>query len=205
VSLANAATIAYAVAFFAMLLANVLFLTTVWKYSTLRAGLAITPGPLVVAVLSKYTGRLAVRTGYRRVLVTGGLLFASGMVWYATLITTEPAYLARWLPPTILVGLGVAFSFPVLSAAAVAGLPADRFGAGGALNQTARQLGAVLGVALLVAVLGTPTSASDALDHFRWAWLLCALAAGASALISSFQRPPAPVSAPAPLAEVAAA
>ena len=51
-ALANAATVAYAVGFFAMLLGNVLFLTTVWGYSTLQAGLAITPGPLVVAVLA---------------------------------------------------------------------------------------------------------------------------------------------------------
>jgi hypothetical protein len=46
----------------------------------------------------------------------------------------------------------VALTFPVLSAAAVAGLPPERFGVGGALNQTARQTGGVLGVALLVAV-----------------------------------------------------
>jgi hypothetical protein len=39
--------------------------------------------------------------------------------------------------------------------AAVAGLPPERFGVGGAVNETARQIGAVLGVALLVAVLGT--------------------------------------------------
>jgi hypothetical protein len=51
VALANAGTLTYAIGFFSMLLANVLFLTTVWDYSTLRAGLAITPGPLVVAPL----------------------------------------------------------------------------------------------------------------------------------------------------------
>ena len=55
-------------------------------------------------------------------------------------------------------GVGVALTFPVLSAAAVAGLPPERFGVGGAVNQTARQMGAVLGVALLVSILGTPTS-----------------------------------------------
>ena len=76
VAIANAATFAYAVGFFAMLLANVLFLTTVWQYSTLRAGLAITPGPLVVAFLSAPAGRLATRIGYRPVLVAGGLTFA---------------------------------------------------------------------------------------------------------------------------------
>ena len=182
--LANFATVAYAVGFFAMLLANVLFLTTVWDYSTLKAGLAITPGPLVVALLSRSTGKLAARVGYGRVLVLGGVVFASAQVWCIVMLTTEPSYLAHWLLPSLVGGLGVALTFPVLSAAAVAGLPADRFGAGGALNQTARQLGAVLGVALLVALLGSPTSPADALDQLRQVWWLCAAAGLASAAIS---------------------
>jgi len=57
---ANAATLLYGIGFFAMLFANVLFLTGVWGYSTLKAGFAITPAPLVVASLSSRTGRLAV-------------------------------------------------------------------------------------------------------------------------------------------------
>jgi EmrB/QacA subfamily drug resistance transporter len=189
VRLANAATIAYAVGFFAMLLANVLFLTTVWEWSTLKAGLAITPGPLVVAALSRSTGGLAARIGYRPVLVAGSLVFATAQLWSVFLMPLEPDYLGRWLPATLLGGLGVALTFPVLSAAAVAGLPADRFAVGGAVNQTARQMGAVLGIALLVAVLGTPTSADAALDAFQRAWLLCAVAAITSAVISSRQRP----------------
>jgi MFS family permease len=182
--LANAATVAYAVGFFAMLLANVLFLTTVWDYSTLKAGLAITPGPLVVALLSRSTGKLAARIGYGKVLVLGGLVFAAAQVWCFSLMSVEPDYLGLWLVPSLVGGLGVALTFPVLSAAAVAGLPPDRFAAGGALNQTARQLGAVLGVALLVALLGTPTSPADALDQFQQVWVLCAVAGVASAAIS---------------------
>ena len=142
VALANAATVAYAVGFFAMLLANVLFLTTVWEYSTLKAGLAITPGPLVVAALSRSTGALAGRIGYRPVLVVGSLVFATAQLWCVALMPLSPDYLGRWLPASLLTGLGVALTFPVLSAAAVAGLPAERFGVGGALNQTARQMGA---------------------------------------------------------------
>jgi len=184
VRLANAATVAYGVGFFAMLLTNVLFLTEVWGYSTLRAGLAITPGPLVVAALSRPAGSLAARIGYGKVLVAGGLVFASAQLWSATLVDGEPAYLARWLLPSLLGGLGVALTFPVLSAAAVAGLPADRFAAGGALNQTCRQLGAVLGVALLVAILGTPASPAQAVSHLHRVWVLCAVAGGMSALIS---------------------
>jgi hypothetical protein len=88
----------------------------------------------------------------------------------------------------MVIGLGVALTFPVLSAASVAGLPADRFGAGGATNQTARQLGAVLGVALLVAILGTPTDPSAALDRFRWIWVMTTVAALVSAAISLGHR-----------------
>ena len=74
-SVANAATLLYAMGFFAMLLGNILFLTSVWHYSILRAGLAVTPGPLVVAVVSGPAGRLAARVGFRRVLlVRDGLL-----------------------------------------------------------------------------------------------------------------------------------
>jgi MFS family permease len=187
VALANAATLAYAIGFFAMLLGNVLFLTSVWHYSTLRAGLAITPGPLVVAALSGTTGRLAARIGYRPVLVAGGLTFGIGMVVYALVVTSQPEYLLHWLPASLLVGMGVALTFPVLSAAAVAGLPVGQFGVGGAINQTARQLGAVLGVALLVAIIGTPTSITQALAHFDRAWLMAAGAAFVSAAISAFQ------------------
>lgn len=197
VALANAATIAYAVGFFAMLLSNVLFLTTVWGWSTLKAGLAITPGPLVVAVLSRSTGAWAARVGYRRVLVTGSVVFAAAQLWCAAFMPLQPDYLGRWLPATLLGGVGVAMVFPVLSAAAVAGLPMDRFGIGGAVNQTARQMGAVLGVALLVAILGTPTSLDAARDAFRQAWLLCAGAAVLSAVISSRHRAPAGAAVPA--------
>jgi EmrB/QacA subfamily drug resistance transporter len=184
VALANAATLAYAIGFFAMLLANVLFLTTVWHYSTLRAGLAITPGPLVVAALSSTTGRLASRIGYRPVLVAGGLTFALGEALLLLSVDSTPDYLREWLPAALVVGLGVALTFPVLSAAAVAGLDAQRFGAGGAVNQTSRQIGAVLGVALLVTIIGTPASTAEAMSAFRHAWVLSALAGLTCAAIS---------------------
>ena len=203
VALANAATVAYAIGFFAMLLANVLFLTSVWEYSTLKAGLAITPGPLVVAALSRSTGALASRIGYRPVLVGGSLVFAAAQLWSVFLMPVEPDYLSRWLPASLLTGLGVALTFPVLSAAAVAGLPPERFGVGGAVNQTARQMGAVLGVALLVSILGTPTSPDAALDAFRQAWVLCAAAAVTAALIASRLRP-VEAAAPEPLVAVEA-
>jgi EmrB/QacA subfamily drug resistance transporter len=184
VALANAGTLTYAIGFFSMLLANVLFLTTVWDYSTLRAGLAITPGPLVVADLSSTTGRLAARYGYRPVLVSGGLVFSLGLALMVLRVDDDPSYLVDWFPSAMLIGLGVALTFPVLGAAAVSGLPADRFGVGGAINQTSRQLGAVIGVALMVTVLGTPTTAAGALDAFHHVWVMGAVASALRAVIT---------------------
>jgi len=199
-SVANNATLLYAMGFFAMLLGNILFLTSVWHYSILSAGLAVTPGPLVVAVVSGPAGRLASRFGFRRVLLAGFVVFASGLCWYATRAGLHPAYLAVWLPGTLIVGLGIGLTFPVLSAAAVSSLPGERFAVGSAVNQTARQVGGALGVALLVVIVGTPHSAISALHNFHHLWWYAAgmavLSGGVSCLLSPAPAP-APASAPA--------
>ena len=82
----RAAVVGYLVfsaAFYALLLANVLFLTGVWHYAVLTAGLAVTPGPLCAATASAVGGRLADRFGARAVLVPGALLFAAGCALFA--------------------------------------------------------------------------------------------------------------------------
>jgi len=188
-SVANTATLLYAMGFFAMLLGNILFLTSVWHYSILRAGLAVTPGPLVVAAVSGPAGRLATRVGFRRVLLVGTACFAGGLVWYATRVGVEPAYLVTWLPATLITGLGIGLTFPVLSAAAVSSLHPERFAVGSAVNQTARQVGGAFGVALLVVILGTPHTAVAALGNFRHLWWYAASMAVASGLSCSLLRP----------------
>jgi NTE family protein len=175
--------------FFAMLLGNILFLTDVWQYSILHAGLAVTPGPLVVALVSGFAGRTAARTSFRTVLVPGALCFATGLAWFATQVGVEPAYLSQWLPGTLLIGLGIGLSFPVLSAAAVSSLPKDRFGVGSAVNQTARQVGGAIGVAILVAIVGDASSPNEALGHFQHLWLYGATMALLSGSIGSLLGP----------------
>jgi EmrB/QacA subfamily drug resistance transporter len=185
-SVANAATLLYAMGFFAMLLGNILFLTSVWHYSILRAGLAVTPGPLVVAVVSGPAGRLAARVGFRPVLLGGTACFAGGLVWYATRVGVEPAYLAEWLPATLITGLGIGLTFPVLSAAAVSSLHPERFAVGSAVNQTARQVGGALGVALLVVILGTPHTTLEAMrnfDHLWWYSATMAILSGCACIL----------------------
>jgi EmrB/QacA subfamily drug resistance transporter len=197
-SVANAAVVLYAMGFYAMLLGNVLFLTGVWHYSIMKAGLAITPGPLVVAAVSGPAGRLATRVGFRAVLVSGAVLLASGLAWYATRVGVQPAYLTEWLPATIVTGLGIGLTFPVMSAAAVSSLPGDRFAVGSAVNQTARQVGGSIGIAILVVVLGAPATAGAALAHFQHLWLFAAVMSALSGSVAVLLGPPQRAAAPLP-------
>ena len=197
-SVANAAALLYAMGFFAMLLGNILFLTSVWHYSILRAGLAVTPGPIVVAFVSSAAGRTAARRGFRPVLLTGFAVFTAGLVWYVARVGLTPHYLSVWLPGTLIVGLGIGLTFPVLSAAAVSSLEPQRFAVGSAVNQTARQVGGAIGVAILVVLLGAPTSAAAALIHFRHLWLFIALTTVLAGLLCTMITRTEHVSPPSP-------
>lgn len=187
-TIANTAAFLYSMGFFAMLLGNILFLTSVWHYSILDAGLAVTPGPLVVAFVSGPAGRLAKHFGFRAVLVAGFAVFTAGLLWYTTQVHLLPDYPRVWLPATLITGLGIGLTFPVLSAAAVSSLQQERFAVGSAVNQTARQIGGALGVALLVVILGTPKSKGEAVSNFHHLWLYAASMALLSGLVSSFLR-----------------
>jgi EmrB/QacA subfamily drug resistance transporter len=189
-SVANAAAFLYSMAFFAMLLGNILFLTSVWHYSILIAGLAVTPGPLVVAVVSGPAGRTAGRVGFRRVLLIGFAVFVVGLSWFALRVGVDRDYLTVWLPGTLIIGLGIGLTFPVLSAAAVSSLHPERFAVGSAVNQTARQVGGAFGVALLVVILGTPHGLNDALNHFHDLWWYAAGMAALSGLACTLIRRP---------------
>ena len=189
-SVANAATLIYAAGFTAMQLGNILFLTGVWHYSILSAGLSVTPGPLVVALVAGPAGRFAARFGFRAVLGIGGMVFATGLLGCALLITAEPDFLGRWLPIYALTAVGVGLTFPVLSAASVASLGASRYAVGGAVQQAARQIGGSLGIAVLVAILATGRPGT--LGAFTALWFFGAAAGIATSLVALTLGAPAP-------------
>ncbi|WP_051324264.1 DHA2 family efflux MFS transporter permease subunit [Candidatus Solirubrobacter pratensis] len=171
----------FSLGFYALLLSNILFLTGVWHYSILKAGFAVTPGPLMAALSSANAGRIADRYGSGAVAFPGGLLFAAGALVFALGLGTEPHYVTHYLPGTILTGLGVGASFAGFSSAAVAELPPARFATGSAISATCRQIGAVLGIAALIAVLGERAG----LDDFQRAWWMMT-GTGAVAAIAGF-------------------
>ncbi|MCU0262496.1 MAG: DHA2 family efflux MFS transporter permease subunit [Candidatus Nanopelagicales bacterium] len=165
----NVATVAAGMGFYAYLLTNILWLTYVWGYSVLRAGMALVPAALIAAVVAAVLGPIAAKRGYRLFIVPGALIWAGGYVWYATQVGTTPAFLAEWLPGQVLSGLGVGMALPLLGSATLAAVPGGRYATASAVASATRQMGGVLGIALLVVIIGTPTPATS-VDSFRQGW-----------------------------------
>jgi NTE family protein len=179
VAMGNAGTLLFAAGGFGIILNNVLFLTEVWAYSGVETGLALTPAPLAMAAAAGPAGRAADRYGQRAVAVPGALLFALGTLWLATQSGADPDFLGVWLPGVLLTGTGAGLAYPAFGSAAIAVLKNESFGVGSALNAMFRQIGAALGFALVVAVVGVP-SAADAPAAFDAGWAVMGAAALAS-------------------------
>jgi len=181
--MANMATFVFSVAFSAMFLGLVLFLTLVWRYSILKAGLTIWPGPLTAALVAGPAGRMVDRVGHRKILVPGALFFAAGSAWLLVRADVQPDLWGVWIPAAIMTGIGVGLTMPSLSSAAVHSLEPNRFAVGSAVNQTVRQIASVLGVALVIALIGSPKPA-EVLDAFDRVYLLMVVAALVTAVLS---------------------
>ena len=181
-ALAVASAFVFFAAFAAMILAGVLFLTQVWGHSILRAGLELAPGPLVALLFAVVAGRVGPRAGMATVGGAGGLLVAVGLALTATLVDLTPDYAGAYLPGQIVAGAGVGLAMPAFTAAAVAAVGPARFSTAIGISSMFRQVGAALGVAALVAILGTPTR-DTALTTYRHGWTFMVTAAAVGGLL----------------------
>src|SRR5918993_1967959 len=172
---ASAATVLAGLGFYAYLLTNILWLQYVWGYDVLRAGLALVPGAVVAAVVAARLGPVAERVGYRVLVVPGALVWAGAYLWYHEMVGLEPAFWAEWMPGQVLSGIGVGATLPLLGSAALAAVPGGRYATASAAVSSARQLGGVLGIAVLVAVIGEPTP-TTAVQALRDGWVLSIVA-----------------------------
>ena len=177
---ANLAAMLFFAGFGALLLGSVLFLTSVWGESTLSAGLMVAPGPAMAALFSVPAGLLGERYGARLVGAAGTAIIAVSSIWFVSVMGSEPDYAGNFLAPFLLGGMGVGLSIPSITGVATAALPPTRFATGTALVGMSRQIGAALGVAVLVAIVGTPAP-EDAVATFGHGWLFVAGAMFASA------------------------
>ncbi len=162
------ASIAYYAGFGAFLLNMVEFLTGVWHFSAIDAGLAIAPGPLMVLPFARVVApRLSAKLGGAgRVAVIGCGVNAAAQALWLTQMQVHAAYATHLLPVQLLGGAGVGLAIPSLIGAGTASIPPARFGTGSGVLNMARQIGTVLGVAGLIAIL-TGLNVADPLVAFR--------------------------------------
>lgn len=158
-AVANAGVLVSSIGFYGYYLCYVLFLITVWGYSTLQAGTALVPGAVTATVVAGVAGRVADRRGFRVLIVPGALVLAGAMVYYQQAVGDRPAFLSEWLPGQLLAGVGAGLTLPMLNSAAAAAGARGGFARAGAMASSARQLGAALGAAIMLVIILPPTAA----------------------------------------------
>jgi hypothetical protein len=104
----------------------------------------------------------------------------------------------------ILTGIGVGLTLPTFMATGASSLPAASFATGSAVINMLRQVGLAVGVAVFVAVLGTPHGSAATLAAYRHGWEVIAFASLLAAVSGALTLRSRPVVAGAPAATTAA-
>ena len=177
---ANVVSLLFGVALYASLLLGVLFLTSVWRYSALEAGFAMTPAAAWAAVVGVAIGRSERKPSPAALVSGGALMIGVTSVALALWVPADPHFVTAWLPGGFGLGFGMgAVSVGVSSAAALSVAP-EKFAAATGLNIAARQVGGALGVAILAVIVDGYTPA-DGVEPFQLGyWLMAAACFGAA-------------------------
>jgi EmrB/QacA subfamily drug resistance transporter len=136
-----------------------LYLQQVLHYSALRTGIAYLPLAVGIIIAAGLASALTSRFGAKPVLVAGLALLAGGMVWFSN-VHAHGSYSRDVLGPSLIVALGLGFSFVPLTILAVSGTTDSDAGLASGLINTAEQVGAAIGLAVLSTVA---TSRTDTL------------------------------------------
>jgi EmrB/QacA subfamily drug resistance transporter len=163
---ANASVLAMSFAMMGALFLLILFMVKMLEYSELKAALSVTPMPLTAAILAPFVGRFVDRFSARWPVVIGMTVMAAGLYLLSQLTVDAGVADITWR--TLILGVGMGLSMPSLASASVACLPQEKTATGSSVFNWSRQMGFVIGVAVLVAVFTQAmtseieTAASDA-------------------------------------------
>ncbi len=165
-SVANAVAVLSYVVLSGFLFVNTLYLQEARGDSPLVAGVSVLPATATIAASSLLSGRLVARFGVRLPFVAGGLSFAAGS---ALLLDLRPATpYAVLVASYALLGFGLGLINPPITNTAVTGMPPAQAGVASAIASTARQVGSVLGVAVMGSmVTGAVAGSATALGSGR--------------------------------------
>jgi hypothetical protein len=184
----------YFASFGILLLSFVLWMQGHWHYSAVKTGLAIAPGPCSVPLFAVLSEVAAKRVPVGVIAAFGCALSAVGAVLLVSSIGNSPSYVADFLPGWLLVCIGFALAMPTVTSSGTAELRPEQSATGSAVVNVSVQVGLVIGISILVAVLGT-ASAGAGLHVFKAAWWSAAgLVVGAAvAALRVTPRPQTPL------------
>lgn len=139
------------------------FTQAVLGYSALASAAALLPMVVVMMPLSAVAPTLAQRVGIRRVLAAGVALFALGLVLLAVLVSADGGYWSV-IPGLLVLSVGIGLCMSPCTTAITESLPVAKQGVASALNDTVRELGGAVGIALLGSLVssGYASSVSEA-------------------------------------------
>lgn len=173
-----------------------LYQQQVLGYGALRTGLALAPMALMLVVGSVISMKLEKRVAPRTLIAVGGLVAAAGLAWLSGL-PAEPAYAAQVLGPTLLAGVGIGVMALPVTHAATATIAPELAGLSSGIVNVSRQLGAAIGISVLVTVAASATRGSDTgaaaatVHGYGVAMLVCAGACVVAALFGLLIPTPA--------------
>jgi EmrB/QacA subfamily drug resistance transporter len=136
-----------------------IYLQSVLGFSALKAGLAMAPASLVSMFIAPAAGRLSDRIGGKFILLTGLLLFAIGMGTMAAIATPTSAWY-DFLPALAVAGVGIGCTFAPMTTIAMRDVQYQLAGAASGVLNTTRQVGSVIGVAAVGALLQSQLSSA---------------------------------------------
>ena len=139
---------------FGLFLVLVQYLQAVLGYSALGASAGLLPMALVLMPLSTYSPTIAARFGTKATLLTGTALFGVGLAMMAMMASVDGGYLSI-LPGLLVLAAGMGLAMTPSTTAITESLPVEKQGVASALNDTVREVGGALGVALLGSVLSS--------------------------------------------------
>lgn len=142
-----------------------LYIQTVRGESAFYSGLMLFPGAIMMGIMSPITGRVFDRIGARRLAQTGMFLLVAGTLPLMSLTTTTPLIFITGLYTIRMFGITMVL-MPVTTSG-MNSLPATLISHGTAVNNTARQISAAIGTAILISVLSSVTQSVQPSHHVR--------------------------------------
>jgi EmrB/QacA subfamily drug resistance transporter len=164
------------------------FLQNALGFTPLQAGFALMPWTSTLIVIGPVAGMLIDRIGDRPVLVGGLTTAAVGIGWVAFVAEPGMSY-AELALPLLVAGIGGAFALPPTANAVLGSVPTADVGKAAGVNTMVRELGGVLGLAVLVSVFaaaGGYASPDTFVAGFRPAIGVCAVLVACGAVAGAF-------------------